>query len=95
MSTQSLPGKGLMQSVDEWDTRNRVLARTLTELVISYGRVETGRGIDVGCQSGTLTDAVGSASAFKFVGIDPVMVAEEIVDAPAAKVDQAATNAAE
>lgn len=65
--------RGLLQSTEEWATRNRVLASTLNELIRGFIQVRTFRGLDLGCQSGTLTDALESPTNFKWWGVDPII----------------------
>jgi SAM-dependent methyltransferase len=75
MTSEALSGVGLMQSEQEWDTRNRVLAQAMGGLVNRFAAPAggAGRGIDVGCQSGALTDAMEAATQFTWTGIDPTI----------------------
>ena len=58
---EALAGAGLMQSPEEWDARNRILAESMSSLVNRYaGSPQRGDGLDVGCQKGILTDAMES-----------------------------------
>lgn len=73
MKVQSLVGRGLLQSSEEWAVRNSALTSTLNELIRSYIQVNTLRGLDVGCQKGILTDLWESPPDFKWWGVDPVI----------------------
>jgi SAM-dependent methyltransferase len=71
-----LRGGGLLQSPDEWASRNRQLSDTLNELLTRYIRIRTQRALDVGCAQGELTDLYGGALALRWFGIDPDMTGE-------------------
>ncbi len=64
-----------MQSQEEWDTRNRVLAESMSSLINRFAGEPSneGRGIDVGCQAGALTDAMQEQTSFTWTGIDPTI----------------------
>lgn len=67
-------GKGVLQTPEEWQTRNRVLAANMSGLINRFAQISddgTGKGIDVGCQKGALTDAMGVQTPFEWTGIDP------------------------
>ena len=67
-----------MQSPAEWDARNRILAESMSGLINRFatGRPEAaGRGLDVGCQKGALTDAMEAQTQFNWTGIDPTIAA--------------------
>jgi SAM-dependent methyltransferase len=69
----SSPGKALLQSDQEWEVRNRVLAETLTDLVRANAPKDAKRGLDVGCQNGWTTDRYSALTEFDWVGIDPAL----------------------
>ena len=76
MSTEALAGKGVMQSQQEWDTRNRVLAESMSALINGFAAESASdgaRGIDVGCQAGALTDEMNARTPFHWSGIDPTI----------------------
>ncbi|HEY4996691.1 MAG TPA: methyltransferase domain-containing protein [Solirubrobacteraceae bacterium] len=76
MTAEALAGTGAMQSQQEWDTRNRVLALSMSRLINRFaadGAVEGDRGIDVGCQKGALTDEMEAQTPFHWSGIDPTI----------------------
>jgi SAM-dependent methyltransferase len=76
MTAQALAGRGVMQSPQEWDTRNRVLAGCMSGLVNEYAARDAlvgARGLDVGCQKGALTDAMQEQTPFDWTGIDPTI----------------------
>jgi SAM-dependent methyltransferase len=78
MTSATLTRGGLLQSEQEWDARNRILADSMSGLINGYadisGRPETSRGIDVGCQKGALTDAMQAHTQLTWTGIDPAIV---------------------
>jgi len=67
----SLGGGRFLQSGEEWDSRNRVLLATLGEVIDDYATFDLGRGLDVGCQHGALTDALSERTNVDWWGIDP------------------------
>jgi len=69
-------GRSLLQSASEWATRNEVLGRSLSELIRLYIEPRMGRGLDVGCQSGTLTRLLASQTGFDWWGVDPRVQAD-------------------
>jgi SAM-dependent methyltransferase len=76
MTAEALAGTGVMQSQEEWDTRNRVLAQSMSDLInrfVAGPEGDDGRGIDVGCQKGALTDAMEAQTPFSWSGIDPTI----------------------
>jgi SAM-dependent methyltransferase len=76
MSAPALAGRGVMQSEQEWDTRNRVLARCMSALINEHAGEDPlpgARGLDVGCQGGALTDAMEAQTGFRWTGIDPTI----------------------
>jgi SAM-dependent methyltransferase len=68
-----LAGRGLLQSDEEWDARNRTLADSLHRLAELYLLNADGRGLDVGSQSGELTDYLNAHMAMEWEGIDPIL----------------------
>jgi SAM-dependent methyltransferase len=78
MTPEALAGTGVMQSPEEWDARNRVLAESMSGLINRFAdssSARAGAGIDVGCQSGALTDAVNAQTPFSWTGVDPMLSA--------------------
>ena len=72
--SEALAGTGLLQSPEEWDFRNRILAQRMAGLVDRFAEGEPTRGIDVGCQGGALTDAMGTLTRVPaWIGIDPTI----------------------
>jgi SAM-dependent methyltransferase len=67
----ALRGKGLLQSPEEWEARNRELAASINQLLARHLSGRTRRGLDVGCMDGELTDRYGSKLGLEWCGIDP------------------------
>jgi SAM-dependent methyltransferase len=72
-SSNGLAGRGLLQSQEEWDVRNSVLAESMCRLAERYLPGSSGLGLDVGCQTGDLTDYLNAHTAMTWEGIDPVL----------------------
>lgn len=72
----SLQGKGLLMSEGEWTTRNETLASTLGQLVSEHVQRRTGRALDIGCQTGAITDLWAKGSQLEWYGIDPKIPSE-------------------
>jgi SAM-dependent methyltransferase len=68
---ETLSGKGLLQTQQEWDTRNRVLIDTIAELIVHFAPSGASRALDIGCQTGTLTDAWMAKTGYQWSGLDP------------------------
>ncbi len=76
--SEGLTGSGLLQSEEEWDERNRVLADNMHELINRYVVAELGRAIDVGCQRGVLTDMLARRTSYRWSGVDPALTGEDV-----------------
>lgn len=72
-SPSGLVGRGLLQSQEDWNVRNRVLAENMCRLAEQYLPGSKDRGLDVGCQAGDLTDYLNMHTAMAWDGIDPVL----------------------
>ena len=72
-SPVGLAGRGLLQSSEEWDVRNRTLSETLHRLAERHLLNTSERGLDVGCQGGALTDYLNAHMAMEWEGIDPIL----------------------
>jgi SAM-dependent methyltransferase len=72
-----LAGTGLLQSREEWDTRNRILIETIGDLMDAHVPAGARRALDIGCQKGALTDAWKARTAMEWWGIDPGLSADE------------------
>lgn len=72
-SSSSSVGRALLQSPEEWEVRNRVLAESLSQLAEKYLQNATGRGLDVGCQYGDFTDRLNGHTPLAWEGIDPIL----------------------
>jgi SAM-dependent methyltransferase len=67
----ALEGRGLLQSPEEWDARNRVLSDALCEFINRYMDLQTRRGLDIGCETGRLTDLYAAKTQIQWWGLDP------------------------
>ena len=72
----ALTGTGLMQSRQQWEIRNDVLATTLTELIGAHRSAGAADALDVGAQSGSLMDRYAELTGLRWIGIDPAFEAE-------------------
>lgn len=72
-SANGLASRRLLQSEEEWEIRNLVLAESLSCLAEQYLTNATGRGLDIGCQNGNLTDYLNVHTALEWEGIDPAL----------------------
>lgn len=68
-----LAGRGFLQSPEEWTARNRYLAESLSMLATQYLPTPSKLGLDVGCQSGVLTDYLNENTDISWEGIDPTL----------------------
>jgi SAM-dependent methyltransferase len=66
-----MAGKALLQSPQEWDARNRILAESLEGLIGAHLHRTTGEALDLGCQSGELIDRLAPRMDLRWHGIDP------------------------
>lgn len=69
--TDALAGHGLLQSENEWEARDRILSDTLCEYVNHYVTTQTKRALDVGCETGKLTDLYAQKTQLQWQGLDP------------------------
>ena len=73
-AADGLTGRGMQQSREEWDLRNRILVETMAELVSDFLHDRRqGRAVDVGCQRGALTDEMARRTGLSWSGIDPAI----------------------
>lgn len=74
VASKGLAGRGLLQSAQEWEVRNSVLAESLCSLAKEHmSWTRSGRGLDVGCQGGSLTDYLNEHTPMSWEGIDPIL----------------------
>ena len=72
--TQETIGAQLLQTPAEWDVRNSVLSARLSELVNRFASPSASHGIEVGCQTGVLTDAMSTLTRVgAWTGVDPAL----------------------
>ncbi len=80
MSTSGFRAQ-LLQTDQEWEARNTVLSRHLAELVNEYSAPGAADGIEIGCQTGALTDQMGQLTRVpKWTGIDPAVTERSVTD---------------
>lgn len=61
----------LRQSCGERAVRDSILGITVGELVRVHAPAITHRGLDIGCQTGLVTDALAQRTSLQWYGIDP------------------------
>jgi SAM-dependent methyltransferase len=66
-------GRSLLPSREEWAVRNRVLAKSISEMLNEHAPDVTGRALEVGCQWGMLLEVVAPQTAKRWWGLDPVI----------------------
>jgi SAM-dependent methyltransferase len=66
-----MAAKALLQSPQEWDARNRILAESLLGLINAHLHRKTGEALDLGCQSGELIDRLAPRVDLRWHGVDP------------------------
>src|SRR5208282_6354614 len=70
MCSQSIKSQ-LMMSQSEWQERNTYMSNAFVDLVRRYARINTNRGLDIGCGEGTVVDAIKVKTGIEMFGIDP------------------------
>src|SRR5258708_32442957 len=68
-----LMSKGLLQTREEWETRNSVLSREISHMINENVCLSTGQGLDVGCQKGKPVDLLSQQTSLSWTGIDPAI----------------------
>ncbi len=76
MTARQTPGAALLQTEAEWSARNDALVASMCRLIIGAGRYGAGSGLDVGCQTGALTDRYADGTGVEFCGVDPIITEE-------------------
>jgi ubiquinone/menaquinone biosynthesis C-methylase UbiE len=72
----------LLQSEEEWATRNAILSRRLADLIDEYIAPGATEGIEIGCQHGALTEQLQQLThVANWTGIDPALTGETVTDA--------------
>ena len=69
-------GNGLLQSRQEWTTRNNILSQEISTLINNNLQTPDGRGLDVGCQKGRPVDLLAKQTKLSWYGIDPMIDAD-------------------
>jgi ubiquinone/menaquinone biosynthesis C-methylase UbiE len=71
----------LLQSEQEWETRNAVLSRHLADLIEEYSAPTATDGIEIGCQEGALTEQLQQLTHVPtWAGIDPKLTEETVTE---------------
>lgn len=91
LKPSGLTGKGVMQSREEWDTRNTVLIETLRALTVEHAPEGASSALDIGCQKGGLTNAWAESTPLDWFGIDPGLDGP-LVTSAGAKLDHGFSN---
>jgi SAM-dependent methyltransferase len=80
MSTRGIRAQ-LLQTEEEWATRNSILSRHLADLINEYTAPGAIDGIEVGCQHGALTEQMKRLTRVpNWTGIDPALTEETVTD---------------
>ncbi len=66
-----LAGVGLLQSKEEWNKRNGVLSKTVSQMINDNIKLGALRGLDVGCQEGDPVDMIARLTSITWWGVDP------------------------
>jgi SAM-dependent methyltransferase len=61
----------MVPSQSEWEQRTSYLANAFVDLVKRYVKVNTGRGLDVGCAEGVVADVLKTKTGLEMFGVDP------------------------
>ncbi|OBF40811.1 hypothetical protein A5724_07075 [Mycobacterium sp. ACS1612] len=70
-----------LQTDQEWETRNAVLSRHLADLIKEYSSPHATHGIEIGCQTGALTEQLQQLTHIRnWAGIDPKLTEEAVTD---------------
>jgi len=69
--------QSMLQSSEEWGQRNNALMESLLQLINTYAKFELGKGLDVGCQVGDLTEQLSILTGQSWRGIDPEIVEDK------------------
>lgn len=80
-----MAGKALLQSPQEWDARNRILAESIEGLIASRLHRRTDEALDLGCQTGKLIDLLAPRVDLRWHGIDP-KIGEPVYSAVGAEI---------
>lgn len=71
----------LLQTSAEWDLRNATLSREMAALVDEFAPANARRGIDIGCQTGAIADALSRCTRIRsWVGVDPRLASARVSD---------------
>src|SRR5690349_7575621 len=69
----------LLQTEEEWETRNAVLSRHLGDLIEEYSGPGATHGIEIGCQHGALIEQLQQLTRVSnWAGIDPNLTEETV-----------------
>jgi len=80
MSTRGIRAQ-LLQTEEEWASRNAVLSRHLADLIEQFSRTGATDGIEIGCQHGALVDQMHRLTRVRnWTGIDPALNEETVTD---------------
>jgi SAM-dependent methyltransferase len=70
-----------LQTDQEWEARNTVLSRRLADLIIEHSSPRATHGIEIGCQTGALTEQLQQLTHIaNWAGIDPKLTEETVTD---------------
>ena len=78
MAIRYHPLRFLRQSSEERESRNEYLARSLGCLVGAHVLPGARRALDIGCQTGLVTDRLARNTGLEWCGVDPVVPARGV-----------------
>lgn len=71
----------LLQTEEQWATRNAILSGHLADLIWEYSAHGATDGIEIGCQHGALTEQLQQRTQLpNWAGIDPTLTGETVTD---------------
>jgi ubiquinone/menaquinone biosynthesis C-methylase UbiE len=71
----------LLQTEEEWATRNAILSRHMADLIEEYRAPGATEGIEIGCQHGTQTEQMQRLTRVpNWTGIDPKLTKTTVTD---------------
>lgn len=85
MADAPVPNRGvraqLLQTEEEWATRNTILSGCLADLIEEYSAPGSTDGIEIGCQEGALTEQLQQLTRLpNWAGVDPMLTEDTVTE---------------